>query len=109
MKKYTIEDLKKEVEGPMAKGIEEGMKEEKCPAYMLPLWQAGDWLGEKMTEEGATKKEEKYASFALGQRIMMSGMATSHQQAIDALERWRAGRPDKGGRELAEALIDGTA
>lgn len=102
---YTIKDVEREVKGAMAEAIKQEMLEDSASSYFQLVFEAGHWLGVKMREEGATDSDVDSACFALGQRIRMGGVP--YKLAIDSLQRWRKGYPDKGGYALGRDLING--
>lgn len=72
----------------------------------LLLFDAGHWLGVKMSEGGATDEECYSASFVLGQHCLANVcVPDAYALAAEAYDRWREGRPDRGGLELAKTLI----
>jgi hypothetical protein len=98
-----VAEMRDEVERQLAEGRERGRE---CPEFLLPLFEAGAWLGARMTADGATPEQERSATFALGQRVAMTGVRNAHRLAAESYDRWRAGLPDAGGRALAEELIE---
>ena len=107
MRPTTVEEVDRDVRA-MAAEIEAEIEKHGCPDWQRPLFEAAEWLSARMREDGASEKATKDASFALGQRVFMVGMSEAYKQAAMAFDRFREGRPDRGGRELAVSLIDGT-
>lgn len=69
---------------------------------ILEIWRSGCWLEEEMKKLGATDQESYDCCFAHGQR---SFGRDPWVMAVNALEKWKAGNPDKPGEELAQSLI----
>ncbi len=66
-------------------------------------WLAGEWLGDRLSELGATKEQAHDVCFANGQR---SAFQTDPWVVAEAsLAKFVAGEPDKPGSELAEEII----
>jgi hypothetical protein len=102
----TADDVRREVDAD-SEDILRCAARDKCPDWMLPLFQAGEWIHRRMVREGASEQEAKDLSFALGQIVYMRGIAKFFEVAADCFNRWREGNPDKPGEGLADALIDG--
>lgn len=107
VKRTTADDVANAVVGMQAdidKSLAEG---EGCPEFLLPLFKAGHWLSVRMEADGADEEASQSACFALGQRAMMRGGAqNAYALAAEAYDRWREGRPDRGGPELGDALVN---
>lgn len=104
----TIEEMKAEVEAKREE-IDKGIKDEGCPEFLVPLFEAGHWLGEKLTAAGVDDQTRKGICFAMGQRCLMQGGArNAYRVAIETFDRWRRGDTDTPGLEFAQDLIDHT-
>jgi len=106
VKSVTTEDVRQEIEAE-AEDINQCAKEDGCPHWLLPLFQAGEWIGRKVKRAGGSEQESKNLSFAFGQIICMKGVEQSFEVAAECFNRWLEGNPDKPGAELAKALITG--
>lgn len=108
----TAEDVQNEIDGmkdSIAQEIADHPEEGPIPAYVMPIFEAGHWLGKKLEAAGATEKEREDACFAMGQRACMAGAPRAYEVAASCFNNWVAGRKDQPGRALAEALIEGNA
>lgn len=102
----TAEDVRREIEADL-ETLNRHAAERNCPDWLLPLFQAGDWIGNRVEMAGGSEKEAKDLSFALGQIVRMRGVEKSFEVAAECFNRWLEGNPDKPGEKLAEALIAG--
>jgi len=80
---------------------------DRVPEFLMPVFEAGVWLGKALEKTGATAEEREKACFAMGQRACMGGPNRAYGIAAACYNNWLEGHKDTPGRELAEQLIDG--
>lgn len=82
------------------------------PAYLLnspiflPIFEAGEWLSDALTELGCDAEQRKDLCFANGQRSFMQPDVWA--VAVASLERYKAGAIDKPGSALGAELMKDT-
>lgn len=107
MKTITSQDVAKEV-AVDREDIDRLAAQNNCPQWMMPVFEAGEWISRRMMRDGATEQQTKDVSFALGQRVCMRGLAAAYEVAAECYNRWvEDHHMDKPGFELANRLIDG--
>lgn len=97
-----IASLRADIDAELARGEAEG---QPCPQMLLQLFDCGHWLHHRMAADGASEQQCNSASFALGQRTMMSGLSSCYKLAAQSYNRFVAGRADVGGAALARKLL----
>jgi len=102
----TAEDVEREVNAESEK-ILKLAEEHNCPRWLLPLFQAGEWIGKAVERSGGSIKEGEDMSFAMGQIVRMRGVEKSFEVAAECFNRWLDGNPYKPGIDLAKELIAG--